>query len=154
MVASFPEFEKFPSEPSPDRTGPLRIGYLSARFRDTSVTRAFLSWIRDRNRNSVNAIAYHASPREDAKTDEVRSAAQSSREVGAVGASAARAIRADNLDVVVFLDVGMEPSMTQLAALRLAPIACLAWDYPVTSGLPSIDYFLSSALAEPAHAQD
>ena len=60
-----------------------------------------------------------------------------------------RAVLADNLHVLVFLDIGLDPIMSQLAALRLSPIQCMAWDQPVTSGLPTIDYFLSSALAEP-----
>jgi predicted O-linked N-acetylglucosamine transferase (SPINDLY family) len=40
-----------------------------------------------------------------------------------------------------------------LAALRLAPVQCQAWGHPVTSGLPAIDYFLSSELMEPAEAE-
>jgi len=42
--------------------------------------------------------------------------------------------------------------MTQLAALRLAPIQCTSWAHPVTSGLPTVDYFLSSDLMEPSNA--
>ena len=45
-------------------------------------------------------------------------------------------------------------SLTQmLAAMRLAPIQCQSWGHPVTSGLPAIDYFLSSDLMEPEGAQ-
>jgi predicted O-linked N-acetylglucosamine transferase (SPINDLY family) len=35
-----------------------------------------------------------------------------------------------------------------LAALRLAPIQCVFWGHPQTTGLPTIDYFLSSELME------
>ena len=66
----------------------------------------------------------------------------------------ARAIRSDNLHILVFLDIGRVPIMTLLAALRLAPIQCMAWDHPVTSGLPTVNYFLSNALMEPANGQD
>ena len=48
----------------------------------------------------------------------------------------------------------MDPLMTQLAALRLAPIQCVTWGHPVTSGLPTVDYFLSSELMEPKDGQD
>jgi len=44
--------------------------------------------------------------------------------------------------------------MAQLAALRLAPVQCVAWDTPLTSGIPTMDYFLSSELMEPAIASD
>src|SRR5439155_5579077 len=55
--------------------------------------------------------------------------------------------------IAVFLDIGMHPMMTQLAALRLAPIQCMTWGHPVTSGLRTVEYFLSSALMEPPKAQ-
>ena len=42
----------------------------------------------------------------------------------------------------------MDQDTWQMAALRLAPIQCTSWGHPITSGLPSIDYFLSSDLME------
>jgi protein O-GlcNAc transferase len=154
MAANFPQFAQSPSMPPLGAGGQLRIGYVSARFQDTSVTKSFLGWLRERNRKHIAAFAYHASPRTDAITDQVRSVVENFRELGSAPGNAADTIRKDQLHVLVFLDVGMEPYMTQLAALRLAPIQCLAWDYPVTSGLPSIDYFLSGESMEPEDAQD
>jgi len=154
MTANFPQFAQPPSMPARGAGGQLRIGYVSARFRDTSVTKSFLGWLRERNRKSIAAFAYHASRRTDAITDQVRSAVENFRELESSPENAADTIQNDELHVLVFLDVGMEPYMTQLAALRLAPIACVAWDYPVTSGLPSIDYFLSAESMEPEDGQD
>ena len=42
----------------------------------------------------------------------------------------------------------------QLAAQRLAAVQCCSWGHPVTSGFPTIDYFISSDLMEPADAAD
>jgi predicted O-linked N-acetylglucosamine transferase (SPINDLY family) len=47
----------------------------------------------------------------------------------------------------------MEPLVVAVAANRLAPVQVAAWGHPVTTGLSTIDYFLSSELAEPARAQ-
>jgi predicted O-linked N-acetylglucosamine transferase (SPINDLY family) len=58
-------------------------------------------------------------------------------------------IRADQLDILVFLEIGMDLMTTKIAALRLAPIQCVAWGHPVSSGLPTIDYFISSEMMEP-----
>lgn len=55
-------------------------------------------------------------------------------------------------DVVVYCDVGMDPWSYYLAAERQAPVQCVSWGHPVTSGLASVDYFLSSQLIEPPHA--
>jgi protein O-GlcNAc transferase len=154
MTASFPQFAQSPPIPPLGAGGRLRIGYVSARFRDTSVTKSFLGWLREHDRERITGFAYHASRRTDAITDQVRSVVENFRELQSSPGDAAEAIRNDKLHALIFLDVGMEPQMTQLAALRLAPIACLAWDYPVTSGLPSIDYFLSGDAMEPEDAQD
>ncbi|MFN0318579.1 MAG: hypothetical protein ACKVQA_26430 [Burkholderiales bacterium] len=58
-------------------------------------------------------------------------------------------IHSDALDVLIFTDIGMCSTVDKIAALRLAPVQCLAWGHPITSGLPTIDYFLSSVLMEP-----
>jgi predicted O-linked N-acetylglucosamine transferase (SPINDLY family) len=59
-------------------------------------------------------------------------------------------IRADQLDILVFLEIGMDLMTTKIAALRLAPIQCVAWGHPVSSGLPTIDYFISNEMMEPS----
>lgn len=55
-------------------------------------------------------------------------------------------------DVIVYPDIGMEPVSQALASLRLAPVQVATWGHPVSSGLATIDWFLSSDLAEPADA--
>ena len=46
----------------------------------------------------------------------------------------------------------MDAMTLRLASLRLAPVQCASWGHPETSGLPTIDYFLSSELMEPPDA--
>jgi predicted O-linked N-acetylglucosamine transferase (SPINDLY family) len=45
-------------------------------------------------------------------------------------------------------EVGMDPAACALAALRLAPLQVAGWGHPVTTGLPSIDVFVSGELLE------
>src|ERR1700674_4929626 len=52
----------------------------------------------------------------------------------------------------MFPEIGMGPVATQLAVQRLAAVQCTSWGHPVTSGFPTIDYFISSDLMEPAGA--
>jgi protein O-GlcNAc transferase len=49
--------------------------------------------------------------------------------------------------------VGLDASTGALAALRLAPIQAACCGHPVTTGLDSIDHFLSGKLLEPPGAQ-
>ncbi len=64
------------------------------------------------------------------------------------------AIHEAKLDVAIFLDIGMGQYQQALAALRFAPVQVTTWAHPVTSGMDSIDYFLSADACEPDNAQD
>jgi predicted O-linked N-acetylglucosamine transferase (SPINDLY family) len=48
----------------------------------------------------------------------------------------------------------MDSTAAALAAQRLAAVQCIASGHPVTTGYPSLDYFLSSDLMEPPDAQE
>jgi protein O-GlcNAc transferase len=54
----------------------------------------------------------------------------------------------DRPDVIFYPEVGMDPATCALAALRLAPLQAAGWGHPVTSGLPSMDLFVSGELLE------
>ena len=47
----------------------------------------------------------------------------------------------------------MDATTAKLASLRLAPVQAASWGHPETSGLPTIDYYLSAQALEPADAQ-
>lgn len=57
--------------------------------------------------------------------------------------AAQQGIAEQELDILIYPDIGMEPLTYFLAFSRLAPIQMAWWGHPITSGLPSIDYFIS-----------
>ena len=59
----------------------------------------------------------------------------------------------DRPDVMFYPEVGMDPATCALAALRLAPLQVAGWGHPVTTGLPSIDLFMSGELLEGTGAE-
>lgn len=63
-------------------------------------------------------------------------------------------IAALGLDILVYLDIGMDPFSYFLAYSRLARAQCVFDGHPVTTGIPTIDYYLSADLAEPPNAQE
>jgi predicted O-linked N-acetylglucosamine transferase (SPINDLY family) len=65
-------------------------------------------------------------------------------------AAIAADVRAASLDVLVFLDAGLDPRNNALASLRLAPVQAAFYGHPVTTGLESVDYFVSGELLETA----
>jgi predicted O-linked N-acetylglucosamine transferase (SPINDLY family) len=72
---------------------------------------------------------------------------------GARSTRIAQEVAADELDVLVFPELGMHPDTFALAGLRLAPVQCAGWGHPDTTGLPNIDWFISCAAMEPEGAQ-
>ena len=59
------------------------------------------------------------------------------------------AIAEGKLDLVYYTDIGMEPLTYFLAFVRLARIQCVTRGHPQTTGIPTVDYFISSELCEP-----
>ena len=56
-------------------------------------------------------------------------------------------------DVILYPEVGMDPNACTLAALRLAPLQIAGWGHPITTGLPTIDWFLSAEFLESPEAE-
>lgn len=59
-----------------------------------------------------------------------------------------------DLDILFYLDVHMNPFTTRMAMSRLAPVQCLSHGHPMTTGMPSMDYFISWGASELATAQE
>ncbi|MBF0225385.1 MAG: tetratricopeptide repeat protein [Desulfobacterales bacterium] len=63
-------------------------------------------------------------------------------------------IAEQNLDILYYLDIGMDSLTYFLAFSRLAPVQCVTWGHPVTTGLPNMDYFISSKDLETPFSQE
>ncbi|HUG70174.1 MAG TPA: tetratricopeptide repeat protein [Pirellulaceae bacterium] len=63
------------------------------------------------------------------------------------------AIRAANFDVLYYFEIGTDVLNYFLPFFRLAPVQCASWGIQVTSGIPNVDYYLSSRLVEPNDGQ-
>lgn len=49
-----------------------------------------------------------------------------------------------DLDILFFTDIGMEPLTYVLAFSRFAPVQCVTWGHPLTTGIDTIDHFIST----------
>ena len=155
MATNYPQWAQ--ADPMPPVDGKIRVGYLTAfsdRFLNLSAAKLFGGWIRELDRQQFEVFAYHADHRADPTAEYVRRWNTDFRQLSGNVEQIADAIRSDRLHLLVYLDFGIHPRMAQLAALRLAPLQCVAWDTPLTSGIPAMDYFLSSDLMEPPDASD
>ena len=61
---------------------------------------------------------------------------------------AIRQVRAAACDLIYYWEVGSDAMNYFLPFARLAPVQCTGWGSTITSGVPAVDYFLSSELVE------
>ena len=52
-------------------------------------------------------------------------------------------------DALLYPEIGMDAMTTRLASLRLAPVQLAAWGHPETTGLPTVDHYVTAADFEP-----
>ena len=150
----------YPALPPPRRApsnGILRIGYLSADFRQhaTGVLAAGLFENHDRQRFSVFGYSTGA---DDGSAMRARLMAGFDRFVDArdwTTSQLAAQIAADGVDLLIDLKGHTQGAPTHAVALRPAPIQVSYLGYPGTMGAPFIDYLIGDPIVTPfAHAAD
>jgi len=55
----------------------------------------------------------------------------------------------DQLDLLIFTDIGMHPASKIVSVLQLASVQVQGWGHPITSGSRTMQYYLSGAGMEP-----
>lgn len=133
----------------------IRVGYISASMYYQTVGKLFLGWIKQANRDRFMIHSYAINEKIDAQTQKYNLLSDVFHHIPTKEnlSVIAEKILQDKLDILVFPDVGMVPMMTLLAGLRLAPIQCTSWGHPITTGSPTMDYFLTSDWMEPENGE-
>jgi len=147
LAASEPQ-ARLAARPAPGER--IRLGIVSGFFCDHTLLKLFLEgWLTHLDRRRFEVIGFHTGRTIDAQTS--RCADLCERFVCGLPSAAAwrHAIEAAAPHVLLYPEVGIDPIAGRLAALRLAGVQCVAWGQPETTGLPTIDHFLSSELMEP-----
>lgn len=132
---------------------PLRVGFLSTFFYSHTIGKLNLATIRHLDRSVAAVTLFTFAGVEDDLSRALHEAADRVVVLPRSLAAARDAIAAETLDVLYYTDVGMEPLSYFLAFARLAPLQCVTWGHPVTTGIPNVDVFLSAACIEPPGAQ-
>jgi len=141
------------TEPMPKRKpGKFRVGYLSANLRNDNGSKWALGWLRNHG-PEFETFAFNASSQSDVISRRFGEAADHYYQFTGELQPSAEWIRSLDLDAMIFTDIGTRAGDIQFATLRLARVQCTGWGMPATSGMPTIDYYLSSDLMEPEDAQ-
>ncbi len=153
------------SSQSKASASPVRIGFVSAHFRRHSICKLFCGVItnlassttlRESSSQSDNYIITLFSAlqenKEDSYTLKLINSLKSNSfnnkhefiRIGKTLVSNRYEVLNRNIDILIYLDVGMDPATMIWAGARLAPVQACLWGHPTTTGMEHMDYFISS----------
>jgi protein O-GlcNAc transferase len=152
MARRFPP-AALPAAPAPGER--IRVGIPTGFFRSHSIWKIpAKGWASQLDRSRFEVFGYHTGSLQDADTLEARRLCDHFVQGPMPLEQWRQTILADGLHAILFPDIGMDPMAIALAAQRLAPVQCDTLGHPITSGCPTIDYFLTSDLMEPPDTED
>ena len=133
--------------------GRLRVGVVSSHLMRHTVSRYFRELICGLDPARFDVRVWYGGETRDASTQQIAQRVAAFEQVHDDALALAAKIRAAELDVLIYPETGMDPRHHVLGALRLAPVQCVQYGHPATSGLANIDYFISGSVLEPPDAQ-
>jgi len=132
----------------------VKAGILSPHLLDHSVWDAIVKgWFQHLDKSKVELYTFHISNAEDNETALARDNSAFYVHGNKSLPQWVEIVLNKQLDILIYPEVGMDPMTAKLACLRLAPVQMAAWGHPETTGLPTMDYYLSAEEFEPDNAQ-
>jgi protein O-GlcNAc transferase len=140
---------------NPNKT--LRIGYVSADFKQHSVAH-FISGILQGhayNESNIEIFCYYTGLQSDCVTEQIKSIGHHwvplPQEIP--NEEAAKIVYKDKIDILIDLNGHTAENRLNMFALKPAPIQISYLGYPNTTGLSTIDYRFTDAIADPQQNQ-
>jgi predicted O-linked N-acetylglucosamine transferase (SPINDLY family) len=131
-------------------SGKVRVGIVSAHIHSHSVWHALVrGWLEHLSPRGFELHVFYVGPLVDSETRWAQSKAFKLHHGLGPWQRFAEVISASGLDALIYPEVGIDAATLRLAALRLAPIQLAAWGHPITTGLPTIDGYLTADAFEP-----
>jgi predicted O-linked N-acetylglucosamine transferase (SPINDLY family) len=136
------------NEPNPERR--LRLGYVSADFREHVMGRYVEMILEARDRQRFEVYCYSNSNHQDDTNHRLRALADHWRDVQMLSEEALEArIREDQIDVLVDLSGHTGGNRLSLFARKPAPVQVTHFGYQFSSGNAAIDYQISDSVCDP-----
>ena len=132
----------------------IHVGFVSENFKDHTIGVLMHGLIARLCRKRFHVSVLSSRSSNDTYGTPIRASADETLILTDTLPTALRTIEQAEFDVLFYADLGMDSFTYALAHSRLAPVQCTTWGHPVTTGLTSVDYFLSSELLELEDADD
>ena len=141
--------------PTPLTQRKLRLGIISAHVREHSIWAAVIKgWVCQLDRARFEINIFHLDRTVDRATQEAMSEVAHFDNAAKDADGWAESITRAQLDVALFPEIGSDPLTVKLGSMRLAPVQAVTWGHPETSGLPTMDLYISGRAFEPPGAAE
>ncbi len=130
------------------RPGPIRVAFVSRHLYQHTIGRLFGGLVSALDADTFEVQLYLAGSKFDAFAQDLGRKAARAVALPSDVEQARATIAEGEPDVVFYPDIGMDPISYFLAFARLAPVQCVTWGHPMTTGIDTVDYFVSSCLIE------
>ncbi|MCS6958991.1 MAG: tetratricopeptide repeat protein [Pseudanabaenaceae cyanobacterium SKYGB_i_bin29] len=132
----------------------IRLGICSKLLRSHTIGRLFGTIVEYLDRSKFEVILIRVPDKKDETAERLIATADRTIELDYNLWQDRETIGNLELDILFYTDIGMEPLTYFLTFSRLAPVQCLTWGHPSTTGSKMMDYFISSRFFEVDNAQD
>jgi predicted O-linked N-acetylglucosamine transferase (SPINDLY family) len=132
----------------------VRIGFLSAYLRNHTIGQLNHGLIRHLARERFEVFVLSIGPPDEGLGRQIQQSADHFLVLPPGVGQALQVVAGLGLDVLYLPDIGMNALTFTMAFSRLAPVQCVTWGHPVTTGLPTVDYFLSAEHLDAAGAEE
>lgn len=123
----------------------IRIGFLSEFFSGHTICKLTQGFIRNLDRSKFDVCVIHtAGSKYDHARSVMDSLADTALELPVDHTAALNQLTNLKLDVLFYPDIGMSSTSYYLAHARIAPIQVVTWGHPDTTGINTLDYFVSA----------
>ncbi len=136
------------------REGRIRIGFISRLFFNHTIGKLNAGLIRHLSREEFEVSVFTFHRPDDEWRSEIRRSADRFILLPNHLEQTRRMVAEQELDILFYTDIGMDPWTYYLGFSRLAPVQCVTWGHPDTTGIPTMDYFLSARDLDPADGQE
>ncbi len=144
-----------PHENSRDPERRLRIGYVSADFRQHALTYFIEPALTQRDRAGFEVFCYYSSRIVDDVTRRLMQSADHWRDIIDLDdEQAAELIRGDGIDILIDLSGHLRDNRLLVFARKPAPIQVTYLAYPNTTGMRAMDYRITDAVVDPPGATE
>lgn len=135
---------------TPPQARRVKIGFVSKHLRSHSIGKLMQGIIAKLDRKRFEVCVYPLIAPEDSMGQAIMASADRARILTPALYPARQELAEEALDILFYPDIGMESLSYFLAMARLAPLQVMTWGHGATSGIPTLDGFVSSENLETA----